>query len=169
MRKIYTYTKFMEAKTIFNDTPESYVAVALKKIESKFKKMFNDESDESLKKMEVKLESIDINKSPKLWDSITVKYSDSTYLYSLYLTISIEEAISDKEDKEIDWNQIDDAFIKFKKYRLDDMELVGELAKNIKIKDLSTDMLVQLNIETDEEFGDEENTTKIDVEDKDNV
>jgi hypothetical protein len=167
--KLLKFKQFFENKTILNDTPESYIFTAISAVKAKFEKMFSrieppkDENGRnlnskdkdnktSLETMGVTLDECEVSKSPKLANYLSVKYSDAEYQYSLYLQISIEEAISDKEDKEFDWKSIDDAFIKFKKYRIEDMKMVGQITKNIKLDSIGDDFLIQLNVELDNDF-----------------
>jgi hypothetical protein len=47
-------------------------------------------------------------------------------------------------------------YIKFKKYDLDTFEVIGQITKNVKIKDIDEEFLVDLKIEMDDQFGEEE-------------
>ena len=55
-------------------------------------------------------------------------------------------------------------FIKFKKYDLQTFEVLGQMTKNVKIKDIDENFLVDLKIELDETFGDEDEKLEIETE-----
>lgn len=67
----------------------------------------------------------------------------------------MKQAIPKDATKDFSPDDIEKCFIKFKKYDLDTLDIVGEITKNIKIKKISEDFLVELKIEIDEEFGGE--------------
>jgi hypothetical protein len=48
------------------------------------------------------------------------------------------------------------AYIKFKKYDANTDDLIGQITKNVEIKKIDEDFLVDLKIEIDDKFGEEE-------------
>jgi hypothetical protein len=170
-----------------NDTPESYVEVALKQIKRKIDKMFEfqenedqpedqpmseeddnsksvkrakaeskDRSKMSLKDLGVRLESSEISKYSKMYDNLTVKFSDDAATYNLYIAIDLKEALPKDATKDFSYKDIEKCYIKFKKYDLDTFEVIGQITKNVEIKKIDEEFLVDLKIEMDDEFGDEE-------------
>lgn len=178
--KIRKYTDFINEE--LNDTPESYIEVALKQIKKKIDKMFEfqeqesneepseensksikrakaeakDKSKMSLKDLGVRLESSEISKYSKMYDNLTVKFSDDSATYNLYLAIDIKEALPKDPNVDFSYEDIEKCFIKFKKYDLDTFEVIGQITKNVEIKDIDEDFLVDLKIEIDDKFGEEE-------------
>lgn len=179
--KIKKYTDFINEE--FNDTPESYVEVALKQIKRKIDKMFefqegDDEEDENrpeekgikqakkdskdknginFKDLGVKLDSSEISKYSKMYDSLTVKFTDDDYTYNLFIAIDIKEAIPEDNTKDFSWKDIKKCYVKFKKYSLNNLsEVLGQLNKNINIADIDENFLIDLKLEIDEDFGDDE-------------
>lgn len=174
--KIRKYTDFINEE--LNDTPESYIEVALKQIKKKIDRMFEfqEESEEpseeksikrakaesrdrskmSLKDLGVRLESSEISKYSKMYDNLTVKFSDDDATYNLYIAIDIKEALPKDPNIDFSFEDIEKCFIKFKKYDLDTFEVVGQITKNVEIKKIDEDFLIDLKIEIDDKFGDEE-------------
>jgi hypothetical protein len=183
--KIRKYADFINEE-IINDTPESYVEIALKQIKRKIDKMFEfqeneeqpedqpidtednkksikrakaeskDRSKMSLKDLGVRLESSEISKYSKMYDNLTVKFSDDAATYNLYLAIDLKDALPKDATKDFSYEDIKTCYIKFKKYDLDTFEVIGQITKNIEIKKIDEEFLVDLKIEMDDEFGDEE-------------
>lgn len=174
--RIIKFNEFINEE-IMNDTPESYVEVALKQIKKKIDKMFDFQEGEkeetgeisiqkakinsknkdrvSLKDLGIKLESSEISKYSKMYDNLTIKFSDPSAWYNLYIAIDVKDAIP-KEDKEFSHKDIEKCFVKFKKYDLNTNDVVGQITKNVDIKDIDDDFLVDLKLEMDDEFGDDE-------------
>lgn len=167
--KITKYSDFI--KENLHDTPENYVSVVLNKLQKRIDKIFDykEESDEevlkpeelervrsdkmSFKDLGVQLESSEISKYSRLYDSLTIKFTDDRNTYTLILMIDIKEAIP--EDKEKDFDPLEDikkCYIKFKKYDLDTFEIIGQIDKNVKIKDIDEEFLIELKIEIDDKF-----------------
>lgn len=186
--KIRKYADFINEE-IINDTPESYVEIALSQLKRKFDKMFEfqegesdknspadelekdkdnsksiqkaksesrDKSKISLKDLGVRLDSSEVSKYSKLYDSLTIKFTDDDATYNLYLAIDIKDAIPKDPTKDFSYEDIEMCYIKFKKYNIDTFEVIGQITKNIKIKDIDEEFLIDLKIEIDDKFGDEE-------------
>ena len=183
--KIRKYVDFLNEE--LNDTPESYVEIALKQIQKKIDKMFEfqenedqpedqpmseeddnsksvkrakaeskDRSKMSLKDLGVRLESSEISKYSKMYDNLTVKFSDDNATYNLYIAIDLKEALPKDATKDFSYKDIEKCYIKFKKYDLDTFEVIGQITKNVEIKKIDEEFLIDLKIEMDDEFGDEE-------------
>lgn len=179
--KIIKYGDFI--KENLQDTPENYIAIVLNKLKRDIDKIFDykEESDDTVLKPEelqrvksdkmtfkdlgVGLESSEVSKYSKLYDSLTVKFSDDQNTYTLIIMIDIKEAIP--EDKEKDFDPLEDVkkcYIKFKKYDLDTFEILGQVDKNVKVKDIDEDFIIDLKIEIDEKFGESEDEFEIETE-----
>lgn len=180
--KIRKYTDFINEE-IINDTPESYVEIALKQIKRKIDRMFEfqereteeespegeneksikmakseskDKSKMSLKDLGVRLESSEISKYSKMYDNLTIKFSDDDATYNLYLAIDLKDALPKDATKDFSYEDIKTCYIKFKKYDLDTFEVIGQITKNVEIKKIDEEFLVDLKIEMDDKFGEEE-------------
>ncbi|MCK9477755.1 MAG: hypothetical protein M0R46_17720 [Candidatus Muirbacterium halophilum] len=179
MNNIKKYAEFILE---MNDTPESLIEVVLNQIKRNIDKMFEfqeeleepnsnevvgksieqakkdskDKTKLSFKDLGVRLESSEISKYSQQYDSLTIKFSDDNSMYNLYLTIDIKDALPDSEDSEFTSDDIKKCFIKFKKYDLDTLDVVGQITKNADVDRIDEDFLIDLKIEIDEKFGDDE-------------
>jgi transposase len=187
--KIIKFIEFIKEE--LNDTPESYVELALAQIKRKIDIMFDFQRDSdteepkpepknksvnqakkdskekskmNLKDLGVRLESSEISKYSKLYDSLTVKFSDDDATYSLILMIDLKEALPKDATKDFSYEDIKKCYIKFKKYDLDTFEIIGQLTKNVEVKDINEDFLINLKIELDEKFGSEESELQFETE-----
>lgn len=175
IKKFYNFIK----EELMNDTPENYVETVLNRLKIKINKMFEDQvepsekrpdnksikqakkdskdkSKMSFKDMGVTLESNEVSKYSKMFDSLTVKFSDNLdSWYTLIVMIDIKEALP-KPDKDFSADDIKMSFIKFKKYDANTDDLIGQITKNVEIKKIDEDFLIDLKIELDDEFADDE-------------
>ena len=178
--KIVKFIEFINEE--LNDTPESYVEIALKQIKKKIDRMFEfqeegdysddgepesktvkkakidsrKKSDMTFKDLGVRLESSEISKYSKLYDSLTVKFTDDSGTYSLFIAIDLKDALPKDPAKDYSYDQLEKCYIKFKKYDLDTFEVIGQLTKNVEIKKIDEEFLINLKIELDDTFGEEE-------------
>lgn len=174
--KIRKFIDFINEE--LNDNPETYIEIALKQIKKKIDKMFDEsesgeeeeESSKSIKQAKsdsrgksgmtfkdlgVRLESSEISKYSQMYDNLTVKFSDDNSTYNLYIAIDIKEGLPKEPDQDFSHEDIEKCYIKFKKYNIDTFEVIGQLTKNIDIKEIDEEFLVNLKIELDEMFGDD--------------
>lgn len=171
--KIIKYQEFIKEE--FQDTPETYVVTALNNLKRKIDKMFEFQSDneneeekeqdiKDIKKkskdkmtfqdLGVRLESSEVSKYSKLFDSLTVKFSDDQNTYTLIFMIDLKSAMPKDPTKDFDIDQIEKCYIKFKKYDLDTFEVIGQISKNVEMKKIDEDFIIELKLELDEKFGD---------------
>lgn len=188
--KIIKYTDFI--KENMYETPENYIGLALNQLKRKIDKMFDFQEDnteqnypvegeeatpDKIKKIKtrskdkmsfedlgVRLESSEVSKYSKLYDSLTVKFSDDNATYALIITIDIKEGIPKDKEKDFDIDDIEMCYIKFKKYDLDTFEVIGQITKNAKLKKVDEDFLIDLKIELDDKFTDEDEQLEIETE-----
>lgn len=138
---------------------------SLEKAKKRGEREEEEENKLTLKDLGVKLESSEISKYSKLYDSLTVKFSDDESFYSLIIIIDLKEGIPKDPNKDFSANDISKCYIKFKKYDIDTFDIIGQLTKNVEIKKINEDFLINLKIELDDEFGDREDEFKIKTED----
>jgi len=187
--KIIKYTDFI--KENMYETPENYIGSALNRLKRKIDKMFDyqegseenypvegeESTPEKIKKIKtkskdkmsfedlgVRLESSEVSKYSKLYDSLTVKFSDDSATYALIITIDIKEGIPKDKEKDFDIDDIEKCYMKFKKYDLDTFEVIGQITKNVELKKIDEDFLIDLKIELDDKFSDEDEEFKIETE-----
>jgi len=186
--KVLKFQEFQVNENIL-DTPENYVSNALHKIKLKFEKMFSyDEVDQgkikkfkdkstddtskiSFADLNLELQSLEISKYSKIYDNLKLKFSDDQFLYDLTVTINLKDAVKKPEaqgsqEEDFSTDEIETCQIRFKKYDSDTFDLMGELVKTVKVKDIDEDLLIDLKLKLDEEFGVESEEFEIETEEE---
>lgn len=178
--------KFGEFILEMHDTPEAYGDSLLSVLKRKIDKMFEFETPDENVEMSIKkaksikksnagtfkdlglrLESSEISKYSKQYDSYTVKFSDEDNTYTLIIMLNTEDIVKDMKEKEDDDFSIKDikkCDIKFKKYDLDTFEVLGQISKSVEVDKIDENFIIELKIEIDDMFGDEEEEFKIETE-----
>lgn len=184
MKQILKYKEFITEK--MHETPETLISELLQRLKRKVESFFGESSSDSdvdtfdmnvskerkksdmmsFSDLGITLDSIEISKYSKMYDNLKFKFSDNDFMYDVTITIDIKDAVVEDSEKEFGVDDIKDCFIKFKKYDTDKFDLIGQKSKNIKIKDISEDLLINLKIELDEETGsDDSEMFEIETED----
>jgi hypothetical protein len=186
--KVLKFKEFRLNENIL-DTPEKYIENALHKLKIKFEKMFaydevdqgkikkfgdkNKESGEkvSLKDFNLELQSLELSKYSMIYDNLKLKFSDDQFLYDMTLTMNLKDAVKPaaegtEEQKDFSPDDIETCQVRFKKYDVDTFDLMGEIVKTVKVKDVDEDLLVELKLKIDEEFGSEEEEFEIETEEE---
>ena len=104
-------------------------------------------------------EMIDDKKKKKLeynegLSQINLKLEELTVELSV-----VQKVMSDIKHKEKEFSdkEIENCVVKFKKYDIQDFDLIGQIGpREVKIKDIDEEFLVDLKIELDDEFNEEE-------------
>jgi hypothetical protein len=187
--KIVKFTEFINEE-LLNDTPETYISSVLSKLKRKIDGLFEESNEteeeeageKSIKKAKedskknkekltfkdlgIRLESSEISKYSKLYDSLTIVFRDDEFMYHLIIMIDLKEALPKDPNKDFTMDDVKMCYIKFKKYSLltKDIELIGQISKNVEIKKIDEEFIIDLKIELDDEFGDEEEKLEIETE-----
>lgn len=159
---------------VTNDTPENYINMLLIKLKGKIERMFSsyeDSGDENMdvrkaknlnkekstfKEFNLRLDSCEVSKASQLNDNLTVKFSDDENTYNLLISVNTKFALPTDNTKDFTINDIKQCYIKFKKYDLDTFEVIGQITKNTDPNKIDEDFIINLKIELDDMFGDEE-------------
>jgi hypothetical protein len=176
MEKIFKFSDFI-LESNYN-SPESYVSDLLSKLKKRIESFFGDnvmdkdvdsfdtsidrdkkESGKmSFQDLGLTLDSIEISKYSKMYDNLKFKFSDDQFLYDVTIIIDLKNALPEKDSEEdFSTDDIKECFFKFKKYDTENFDLLGQLSKTVKIKDISEDLLISLKLELDEDSGSDEN------------
>jgi hypothetical protein len=187
--KVIKFTEFIKEE-LLNDTPETYISTVLTQLKRKIDRMFEyegsdrepegektqksiqkakaeakDKSKMSFKDLGLRLESSEISKYSKLYDSLTVTFQDANYMYTMILMIDIKEGIPKDATKDFKLEDVKNCYIKFKKYDINaNFEIIGQISKNVEIKKISEEFIIDLKLELDETFGDDEEQFEIETE-----
>jgi hypothetical protein len=176
--KIKKFESFTESinEDLTYDTPSQYISMALKKLQSKINKMFDYEPEKTgeagepfkspkkegeedkitFKDLMVDIDNSEISKYSKLNDSLTITFSDSDFMYKLIILINIKEGIPEDKEKDFSFKDVNNCFLKLKKYDINTYEIIGEISKNVKISKIDEEFLINLKIELDEDFSEDE-------------
>ena len=177
--KIIKYTEFILETT---DTIENYSNSLLGVLKKRIDKIFEyqtepeqgseqinvkkinitskkEQNKPTFKEFGVRLDSSEISKKNS---NLTVKFSDDENTYSIFIKIDTSEVANDianfpKEDgKDFSIDDIKNCHITLKKYDINTFEVVGQLDKNVEVKGLDEEYLINIKIELDDMFGEEE-------------
>lgn len=177
---IQKYSEFINEN--LHDTPEQYVSGALTKIKTKLEKMFSNsdtaeggeikkisetpkDGNVSFSDLGLELQSIELSKYSKTLKNVKVIFSDPDSRYDATFSINLKDAVPEDADKDFSDNEIKKCFVRFKKYDLEgDMNLVGEITRTVKIDDINEDLIMDLKIELDDEYGSNEEEFQIETE-----
>lgn len=166
--RILRYKQLNENQNV-NDTPENYIIDALQMIKTKVEKIFSsgaevdngkikrfrgeDRGEQmSLGDLGMQLQSSELSKYSKTHKNVKFKFSDEEFLYDLMITIQLKNAIP-KPDKEFSENDIKKCFFVFKKYTIDDFNIIGQIRDNVKIEDVNEDFLIKIKLDLDNKIG----------------
>jgi hypothetical protein len=123
-----------------------------------------DQGKPTFKEFGVRLDSSEISKKNT---NLTVKFSDDENTYSIFVKIDTSEVANDiaaaagEEGKDFSIDDIKKCHVTLKKYDINTFEVVGQLDKNVEVKGLDEEYLINLKIELDDMFGEEE---KLEIE-----
>lgn len=177
--KIRKFYDFLNEE--LNETPENYIETALAQLKKKIDEIFEYQGSDSdveeggeksirkakldskkknkmsFKDLGVILQSSEVSKYSKMYDNLTIKFSDDSFLYTLIISIDIKEGLPKTEEKPMMCD------VKLKKYDLNTFEIIGQLPSpidgdkpeylKIEINKIDEDYLVDLKIEIDDKFG----------------
>lgn len=179
--KIYKFNDYILNENAIGNTPEETIKLLLTKFKRKIEKMFGDDNDEgvdtfgesnnkervkegglSFKDLDMSLESSEISQYSYKNQNLKVIFSDGESRYDLIITVDLKDAISEEEDKIINVGDIEKCSVEFKKYTND--ELIGNITKYIDTKDIDEELLMDLKIELDESFDDNEDSDELEIE-----
>lgn len=183
-KKVYKYSEFILETML--DTPETYIHTALKKLKKRIEKMFTSaevvdgeikrfdqvEGEDKKKKGEMsfqdlglQIQSLELSKYSKSYDNVKLKFSDEEFLYDMTFTIDLKDALPKDKEKDYSDKEVKKCQIKFKKYSLDDFELVaGPLVKTAELDKIKEEYLIELKIELDESDEGEKEEFEIETE-----
>ena len=171
---------------VFQEIPEKIIDEALKMLKRNIEELFEEKDDApsggvkevgdegfgekirdksnkgkelSFEEMGVKIMRVNINSYSKSNRSLDLRFGDvEGNMYSLYIRVDLDEAIPEKADIEIEPKMVKNAFMKFKKYDVNN-DLVDSISRNIDdMWEVGADekFLIELKLEIDGNSPDEE-------------
>lgn len=185
--KITRFTQFIKEE--FNDPQESYIKMLLLSIKDEINSVFEEESEKvesgektiakaksdsknkkrkTLKDQGVSLESNEISLYSKLYDSLTVKFSDNlNSWYSIIIMVDIKDATPTDPNKDFKMEDIKKCTLKVRKYDSDTDTLINWLSMTVGIEKKRGAWNWTVNLGNEEEkktFNTEDFLTHIKVE-----
>jgi len=188
--KIYKYFEYIKEDNgeVLQLTPQAYVETALRNLEQRLRAMFEIEKAEdgkvkrfgeikdkdrrdkgklSFKDLGLELQSLELSKYSKVYDNVKLKFNDEEFLYDITFTINLKDAVPKDATKDFDDSEIENCQVIFKKYDLDNFNLVlGPKNKTAKIKDIDEEFLIKLKVDFEEGTSQKEEEFKIETEEK---
>jgi hypothetical protein len=175
VNRFKTFVKLINEEFEY-DTPDQYISMALKRLQTKIENIFNytpdktgelgepyrspdkkdDEDKITFKDLMVTIENSEISKYSKNNDSLTITFSDSDFMYKLIILINIKQGLPTDKEKDFSFKDVKKCFLKLKKYDINTYEIIGEISKNVDISKIDEQFLIELKIELDESFSDDE-------------
>jgi hypothetical protein len=76
--------------------------------------------------------------------NLIFEFSDEEFFYQVYVILSLQEVGED---------ELDECFVKVKKYDIETMTLLRSLGEDVKVSDLNEDKILELFSKMDEESG----------------
>ena len=157
VNKILKYIEFIKEE--MTDTPETYIKGKLNQLKIAIDQLFDEEAtgteeddqpetiskgkakDNSKKKkqklsmvdMGVRLDSSEISLYSSTDDTLTVKYTDEEGTYDLLISINIKDGMPKDPNSNFSEDDINKLYVKFKKYTIDDIDLIGQTTHNVTV------------------------------------
>jgi hypothetical protein len=130
----------------------------------KGKKREQKNSKMTLTDMGLQLESSELSTHSATLDNVTFKFTDNDGWYNLYVAIPLEDGKPEDDESDFEDTDIKNCSIKFKKYNLDN-DLVGQIGpRTVKTTDVDESLLIDLKIELDDEYGNDQEEFEIETE-----
>jgi len=181
MNKIRRFIEFIKEE--FNDTPESYIGTALTQIKMLISQLFEEKGSDlpndydeveidatkssksaikhgrskergNFKDLGLELQSLEISRSSKINDSLTLKFTDEQVIYVLTLIIELKEGISDDTEKTMNYYDIKECTIKFQEQDRDSYEILKSIRMKVELVWPKNGGNINFKLEGDDgEFG----------------
>ena len=139
MKNILGYNSFKKLNEKYEEDPEYRIKKFYDKLEKNIRLWF---SEGSFALNGANLYDIKVSTSNNIDKTLMFDFQDDKYYYQVIFIVSLEE---------VNENTLEDCYIKVKRYDIDQSTLIKEVDKNVMIKDLNEDKLIELFAELDNE------------------
>jgi hypothetical protein len=170
---IKKFSEYIKEENIY-DTPEEYIAQALKDIENRIREMIPEDGAEEEPEDEIisftkarkqgdekekakselkfrdygtRIKDVDLSRANS---TLTVRIEEEESWYTIIVMIELAQGIPTDKTKDFSHKDIKNCTVKMKKYGQDD-QIHGHATKTIEIKDFDEDFLIDLKLEADGE------------------
>lgn len=137
MKKILNFEKFLNEK--YQDDPEYRIRKFFEELKKNIIYWFNEGSfsTQDAQLYDIKIETTDNMEKYLMFD-----FQDSEFYYQIIFIVTLQEVEEDN---------LDEVHIKLKRYDLESSNLLREVNKDIEIKELNEDVVLELFAKLDEE------------------
>lgn len=139
MKNILDYKNFRKLNERYEEDPEYRIKKFFDKLEKNIRLWF---TEGSFSLNNTQLFDIKVSTTNNIDKTLMFDFQDDNYYYQIIFIISLEE---------VNENTLEDCYIKVKRYEIETSELLKEISKDILIKDLNEDKLIELFSELDNE------------------
>ena len=155
MANILKYNQFTRLNEAYEEDPEFRIKKYFDELKEKLYEWFNAGSLSN----NTELYDIKYNTTNNLDKYLTVDFKDDKYYYQIIFIISLQE---------VDVDNLNECYIKVKRYDEDSMKLLKQKNKSIMISNLDEDAILEIISNLDDENSDLDQENKINSE-EDNI
>jgi len=139
MKTILNYKSFNKLNEKYEEDPEYRIKVFFNKLEKNIRLWF---SEGSFAINGAELYDINVATTNNIDKTLIFDFQDKNYYYQVIVIVSLED---------VNESTLSDCYIKVKRYDLETSELLKEVGKNVLVKDLNEDKLIEIFADLDEE------------------
>jgi hypothetical protein len=139
MKKIFYYNDFVNEK--YEEAPEHRIKVFFTELEKNIRQWFSDGVFATNNTVLIDVKRALTNSMEK---NLIFDFNDDEHYYQVYVIMSLPDVEED---------ELDECFIKVKKYDKNEMTLLRSLGEDVKIKELNEDTIIGLFSRLDDESG----------------
>jgi len=137
MKKISKFIDFVNEK--YNEEPEYRIKVFFTELEKNIRQWFVNGAFSTNNTILVSVTRALTNSIEK---NLIFDFTDDEYYYQVYVIISLPD---------VEEEELDDCFVKVKKYDKDEISLLRSLGEDVPVKELNEDTIIELFARLDEE------------------
>ena len=139
MSRIKKYNDFLNEK--YEESPDFRIKSFFTELEKNIRNWFEEGT---LGANGAELGKIERSLANAIDKNLIFEFSDEEFFYQVYVILSLQEVGED---------ELDECFVKVKKYSIEDMTLLRSLGEDVKVSDLNEDKILELFNKLDEESG----------------
>ena len=139
MSRIKKYNDFLNEK--YEESPDFRIKSFFEELEKNIRNWF---VEGTLAANGAELGKIERSLANAIDKNLIFEFSDEEFFYQVYVILSLQEVGED---------ELDECFVKVKKYEIQDMTLLRTLGEDVKVSDLNEDKILELFNKLDEESG----------------
>lgn len=139
MSRIHKFNEFLNEK--YEESPDFRIKSFFVELEKNIRNWFEEGT---LAANGAELGKIERSLANAIDKNLIFEFSDAEFFYQVYVIVSLQE---------VGEEELDECFVKVKKYDNESMTLLRSLGEDVKISDLNEDKILELFNKLDEESG----------------